>query len=177
MPGSCTGRPNGSAGTADVNCRAWPGEKRPAEGGDKQRHQNRHQGLGPPENISGLKIRAPGLLGGHDLIRLLDESGDKPQGNGHHHAQLMDGRLDLLQKAQQRLQSVRQGDGAGGIGQQEGPHYEHHNAQQHLHRRNQALPGDVPQQPHIAHGRALGKKQVHNGCENNYDDNGLESLG
>ena len=81
----------------------------PAEGADEQRHQDRHQGLGPLEDIAGFKVRAPGLLGGHDLVRLLDEGGDKAQGDGHHHGQLVDGQTQLLQRRQQALQSVRQG--------------------------------------------------------------------
>ena len=62
------------------------------------------------EQIPGFKIRASGLLGGHDLVRLLDERRDKAQGDGHHHRKLMDGRVQLFERAQSRLSrpSVRE---------------------------------------------------------------------
>ena len=149
----------------------------PAEGTDEQGHQNGHQGPGPLEDIAGFKVRAPGLLGGHDLVRLLNQRGDEPQGNGHHHGQLMDGQAQLFQRRQQTLQPVRQGDGAGGIGQQEGAHDEHHNAQDHVDGGAQTLLGDMAQQPACSQRRAAGEKQVHNGREGHDDVNGLQAPG
>ena len=72
--------------------------------------------------FAALKVRAPGLLGGHDLVRLLDQGGDEPQGDGHHHGQLMDRHMDLFHPAQQPLQPVGEADGAGGVGHQERAH-------------------------------------------------------
>ena len=125
------------------------------------RYQQRDHSLGPLEDISGFKVRAPGLLGGHDLVRLLDQGGDKAQGNGHHHGQLVDRHMDLLQRAQQALQPVCQADGAGGIGQKERPHDEHGNAQHHEEGGLNALDGDLedPPPPDL---RARGIKQVQN---------------
>ena len=45
------------------------------------------------DQAAGLEISAPGLLGRHDLIGLLYQGGDKTEGDGHHHGQLMDGEL------------------------------------------------------------------------------------
>jgi len=33
----------------------------PAEGADEQRHQDRQQGLGPAQEVAGLKVRTAGL--------------------------------------------------------------------------------------------------------------------
>ena len=87
-----------------------------AEGADEQRHKNGHHRLGPAEQIPGFKIRASGLLGGHDLVRLLDERRDEAQSDGHHHRKLMDGRVQLFERREQTLEAVGEGDRRGRIG-------------------------------------------------------------
>ena len=72
----------------------------PPEGADEQRHQNGNQGLGLLDQAATLKVRAPGLLGRHDLVRLLDQRGNEPQGDGHHHGQLMDRHMEPLHPVQ-----------------------------------------------------------------------------
>ena len=110
----------------------------PAEGADEQRHQNRHQGLCLLHQIAAFKIRTPGLLGGHDLVRLLNEGGDEPQGDGHHHSQLVHRHMEAFEPAHELLQRIRQPDRAGGIGQKERAHNEQHDADDHEHRVAQA---------------------------------------
>ena len=87
---------------------------------------------------------------GHDLIRFLDEGGDKAQGDGHHHGQLMHRQAQLLQGPQQVLQGIGETDGAGGVGQKEGAHDQEHDAQHHGDGGIDARQGDAPQQPHMA---------------------------
>ena len=56
-------------------------------------------------SLPAFKVRATGFLGGHDLIRLLDQRGDEPQGNAHHHGQLMHRHLDNFFRGFIRLSS------------------------------------------------------------------------
>ena len=63
------------------------------------------------------------------------------------------------------LQSVGQGDGAGGVGHEERTHDEHDDTQHHLHGGNDALPCDVAHQPHVRHRRTVGKEHIHDGGE------------
>ena len=46
---------------------------------------------------AGVKVSAPGLLGGDNLIRLLDQGGDKPQRDAHNHGQFVDGEPHFFQ--------------------------------------------------------------------------------
>ena len=119
----------------------------PAEGADEQRHQDGEQGLGPAGKTARLKIGAPGLLGTHDLVRLLDERGDEPEGDAHHHGQLMDGEAQLFQRRHQPLQPVGELKGGGGIGQQERAAHQQHDPQHHQHRPAQALLRDAEDPP------------------------------
>ena len=114
----------------------------PAEGGDEQGDKQGDQRLGPLDQVARLKIRPPGPLGGHDLVRLLDQQGDEAQGDGHHHGQLMDRHMDLFQRAQQVLQPVGEQDGGGGVGQQEGAGNEHQDADHHEESVEHALQRD-----------------------------------
>ena len=92
--------------------------------------------------IAGVKIGAAGPLSRHDFVGLLDQGRDKPQGNGHHHGQFMDGNMDLLQRIEQLLQPVGEHDRGGGIGQQKGAGDQHHNAPDHKNGVADSLPGD-----------------------------------
>ena len=83
--------------------------------------------------------------------------------------------MQLLQRPQQILQSVRQGDGTGGICQQKRSHNEHHDPQHHVDRRRQALIGDMAQQPPLAHRRAAGEENVHHRRKRHDDIHGLEA--
>ena len=141
----------------------------PAEGADEQRHQNGHQGPGPAQQGAAFKVGAPGLLGGDDLVRLLDEGGDEAQGDGHHHSQLVDGETELFQGPQQALQGVGEADGAGGVGQEEGAGDQHDDAQHHGHGGADALRRDVAAQPGGAKGGAGGEKEIHHGGEQHDD--------
>ena len=102
-----------------------------AERADKQRHKQRHERLGALHKASGLKVGAARLLRGHDLIRLFDERRDEAKRDRHHHRELMHRDLDLLERAQQALQTVRQADGRGRIREQERSHDQKRDAQHH----------------------------------------------
>ena len=51
----------------------------PPEGRDKEGDQQGDQGFGLLEEVSGVEVGAPRLLGGHDLVGLLDQGGDEPE--------------------------------------------------------------------------------------------------
>ena len=104
---------------------------RPAEGADEQRHQNRNQCLCPVNQATRLKVGASGLLCGDDLVRLLDQRGDKAKCNAHHHGELMHRHFYLFERSQHDLQRIRQRNGRGGIGEQEGTCHQHQNADNH----------------------------------------------
>ena len=80
----------------------------PAESGDKQGHQERHHGLCLLYQIACLKVGSPGHLGLHDFIGFLHQNGNKSQGNGHHHGNLVDRHPEPLQKTKALLQTVCQ---------------------------------------------------------------------
>ena len=132
---------------------------RPAERRNEQRNENGQQRLGPLHHAAAFQVCAPCLLSGHDLVRLLDEGGDKPQRDGHHHGQLVHRQLDLLKGRQQPLYAVGEGDGRGGIGQQRGARDEAQNSDRHEYRRLDALPGDLEELP-LPQRVAGGKEQV-----------------
>ena len=115
----------------------------PAERAHEQRHQQRHHGLGPGDEVAGLKVRAAGLLGLHDLVRLVHQRGDEAQGDGHHHGDLVGREVNDLQRPEQRLQAVRQGDGGGGQRQQLGAHHQQDQAHRHEAGHAQAGVGDA----------------------------------
>ena len=148
---------------------------RPAKGADEQGHQNGDQGFGPLNQTAGLKVRTPGLLGGHDLIRLLNEGGNEPQGNAHHHGQLVHRQAQLLQGPQQRLQAVGEGNGRRGIGQQEGAGNQHDDPGGHKNCRPDPLPGDGDAPKPGQHMVAAGVKQIQHRRQNHNDHNGLHA--
>ena len=78
----------------------------PAERRDEERNEDGHQGLDALGEVTGIQHGAAGLLGVHDLFRFLDEGGDEPQRDGHHHSQLMHREVHLGQRAQQVLDGV-----------------------------------------------------------------------
>ena len=66
------------------------------------------QRLGLLHQAAGVKVSAPGLLGGDNLIRLLDQGGDKPQRDAHNHGQFVDGEPTFFRGRSKPLQpSVR----------------------------------------------------------------------
>ena len=79
-----------------------------AEGGDEQRHEQRNHGLDLVDEVPGLKVRTSCHLCLHDLVRLLHEDRDEPEGDGHHHGDLVHRNVDLLQGAEHALQRIGQ---------------------------------------------------------------------
>ena len=77
----------------------------------------------------------------------------------------MDGDLDLFQGIHQRLQTIGEQDGGGGVSEQEGARDEHHDAHHHEEGIEYALQGDG-QHPDFHQNRfAGGVEQVQNGGE------------
>ena len=148
---------------------------RPTEGADKQGHQNGHQRLGLLEDVPTVEVGATGLLRGHDLVRFLDQRGDEPQGNGHHHGQLVNGDMDLFQGVQQGFQSIRQADGAGGIGHQECPHHQQHDADDHEQRVFNTLHGDPEDAPLPEVVGVRGEEHIENACERDDEHQRLQA--
>ena len=139
----------------------------PPEGRDKEGDQQGDQGFGLLEEVSGVEVGAPRLLGGHDLVGLLDQGGDEPEGDGHHHTQLMDGDPNLFEGAQQLFQAVGEHDGRGGIGEQEGAGDEKGDAQDHEESGPQTLHGDLQKLP-LPNGVAGSVEDIEDGGE--HDD-------
>ena len=104
---------------------------RAAEGTDKQGYQNGNQGSGPIHQAAVLKIRPPRLLSRHNFVRFLNQSGNKPKGNTHHHGKLMHRHMQSLQGAHQRFQSIGQRNGRSGVSQQKGAADQHQNPHNH----------------------------------------------
>ena len=116
------------------------------------------------KDISAFKIRASCLLCRHDLIRFLNQGRDKAQRNGHHHGQLVNRHPEPFQRPQQRLQSVRQPNGAGGVGHQKRTHDQKHNADNHEKRILDALFRNAKDAPF--------QKIRFSRCEENIQDTG-----
>ena len=74
----------------------------------------------------------------------------------------MDRHLDLLQRIQQRLQTVRQGDGRGGVGQQEGAGDQHQDPGHHENGPLKAAQSDGNDPEVHQHGAFLGEEQIQN---------------
>ena len=142
----------------------------PAEGRDKQRHEYRQQRLCPLYEIAGLKVCASCLLGGHYLVRLLDERRDKAQRHAHHHAHLVHGNFDFLQRIEQYLKTVGERDGARGVGQKEGTDYEEDYPHRHHDRLFNALPSDYPA---LDYRRALGVENIQKRRQDDDEYDGL----
>ena len=132
---------------------------RPAERRNEQRDEDGQKRLGPLHHAAAFQVCAPCLLGGHDLIRFLDEGGDKAQRNGHHHGQLMHRQLDFFKRGKQPFDAVGEGNGRGGVGQQRGARNQAQNSDRHEYRRLDALLGDLEELP-LPQGVAGGKEQV-----------------
>ena len=147
---------------------------RTAERADEQRHEQRNERFRALEQVAALEVRAAGALGGHDLVRLLDERGDEAQRDGHHHRQLMHRHAELLERAEQVLQPVGQADGAGGIGQQEGAHDEQRDAQHHGDGGDHALARDV-EDPELRDDGAGGVEEVQHRGEGDDEQHRLEA--
>ena len=78
----------------------------------------------------------------------------------------MDRHLDDLQRIHQAFQPVRQGDGRGGVGQQEGRGDQHQNTHQHKGRTLRAAGGDGNAPEIHQHPAVLVKKQIQHAGEN-----------
>ena len=142
---------------------------------DEQRYKDRHEGLGTVEQISRFKIRAAGLLGRNDLIRLLDERRDEAQGNAHHESQLVHREMDGLQRREQGFQAVCQRDGRRRVGQKERARHEHDDAQHQEARVDKALPRDL-KDPELHQHIALGIKYVDDSGKNDDKQQRLQAL-
>ena len=88
----------------------------------------------------------------------------------------MDGYFQFFQRPQQTLQAVRQPDGRGGVGQQEGARDEQHDPQDHEEGRVEAAGGDVQKLPLEEHGALAGIEQVQNACKNQDEDDRFHAL-
>ena len=137
----------------------------PADGADKQRHQNGHHGFGPAKQISRFKICPPGLLRGHDLIGLFNQRGNKAQGDRHHHRQFMHRHMQLLQRTEEVFNRICQCNGACGIGHQKGAHNQHGNAQHHKSSRPDTLHCHT-KNPKRRNFPPRGIKHIQNCCKN-----------
>ena len=150
---------------------------RAAERADKQRHQQRYHGLGALNDIARFKIRAAGHLRLHDLVGLFQQRGDKAQGDGHHHGQLVGGKADPGKGAEQPLQAVGQHHGRGGQRQQAGARHQKDQAGGEAQRRQQALQRNL-NAPHMHQHRIAGaEKQVEQEGENQDEPQRLQPLG
>ena len=89
----------------------------------------------------------------------------------------MNGELDLFQGIQQALQTVGQGDGRGGIGQQEGAGDQQHDAQDHLRRPLHSLPGQGETEDVDDLMGAGGEEQVQNARKRHDHHDGLQTTG
>ena len=76
-----------------------------------ERMSHRHQGFYPVGHLAGVQLGTAGLLGVHNFVRLLNEGGDEPQGNAHHHRQLVHREVQFAQGLEQLLDGVREHDG------------------------------------------------------------------
>lgn len=126
------------------------------EGADEKRDQDRNQRLGSAHNVTRLKICAPGLLGFHDLIGLIQQGRDKSQRNGHHHRDVVSRQSEALKGAQQTLDSVGQPDWRRRQRKERRPDNQKDQADRHEHRSNHAFHGDLqgpdrPDHPAIHH--------------------------
>ena len=79
-----------------------------AESRNKQRHKKGNHVFRLLDQVSVFEIRPSGDLCLHDLIRFLKKDRDKTKGNGHHHCDLMNRHTDLVQRAEQSLQTICQ---------------------------------------------------------------------
>ena len=105
------------------------------------------EGPGPLHQAAGFQVGPPRLLGGHNFIRLLDEGGDKAQGDGHHHGKLVDREVKALEGIHQPLDTVGEGDGGGGVGEEGGSGDEADDAHRHKDSGVDSLPGDFDNPP------------------------------
>ena len=75
---------------------------------NKQRYKKGNHVFCLLDQISIFEICTSGNLRFHDLISLLQKDRDKTKGNGHHHGDLMNRHADLVQRAEQSLQTICQ---------------------------------------------------------------------
>ena len=150
---------------------------RPAESRDEQGDEDGHQRVHPLLEGARIQHGAPGFLGVHDLLGLLNEGGDEPQGNGHHHGQFMHREVELGQGPQQLLDGVGEADGAGGVGEQAGARNEGHHPHRHQHRIAHPFRVD-PQKSQLQQGLAGAgdEKEIQQGGEQHDGQDGLEAL-
>ena len=71
---------------------------RAAERADEQRHQQGNHRLRAGEKVARLKIRTARHLRLHNLVRFLHQRGDEAERNGHHHRQLVRGKVKALER-------------------------------------------------------------------------------
>ena len=84
--------------------------------------------------------------------------------------------MQLLQRAEQDLEPVRQGHGAGGVGEQEGAADEHQYADDHHHGALDALGGYGEYPPVHERHTAGGVEQVQHAREADYENQRLHAL-
>ena len=92
----------------------------PAEGGDEQGNQQGNESFRPLNQVCRSQNR-PLWPAEQDIILSVSSMrvGNKPQGDGHDHGQLVDGDLDFFQGTQQGFQPIGEKNGGGGRGEQE----------------------------------------------------------
>jgi len=148
-----------------------------AERRDKQRDQDRHQCLDALGEGAAVQHGTAGLLGVHDLFGFLNQSRDKPQGNRHHHGQLMHRKVQLSQRAQQALDGIGQHNGAGRVGQKAGACNEGADAHSQQNGVLDALGIDV-QHPEMHQRLPLpcDEEKVQHGGEEDYGHDGLQAF-
>ena len=83
--------------------------------------------------------------------------------------------MKALHPVQKPFQPVRQGNGAGGVGHEEGPHNKEHDPQHHKDRVADALFGDMQDPPLHQIVVSRGKEQIQNTGENQDEQHRLEA--
>ena len=83
--------------------------------------------------------------------------------------------MNLLQGTQQPLQTVGQGNGRGGIGEQEGARDEHDDSCHHQHRIADAVIGNF-ELPHLHQHIALGVEHIEDGGKHDDENHRLDAL-
>ena len=83
--------------------------------------------------------------------------------------------MELFQSIEQPLQAVRQADGAGGVGHQEGAHDQQHDTQHHEHGVPQARVGDMEEAPLHQITVPGGEKQIQDAGEDDDEQHRLQA--
>ena len=141
-----------------------------AECRNEQRHEDRQQRLCALKQIAAVKIRAARLLRGHYLVRFLNKRRDESESHAHHHAHLVNRDLDLFERIEHYLKSVRERNGACRIRQHKCSDDQEDNAQRHHNGALDALPG---YDPALNYRRSAGVENIQHRGEDDYYDKRL----